>query len=60
MIPSSPCHNCESRHLGCHSKCKEYNDYCTERARINSIINEAKENEAKLFGVKKRVLRSKK
>ena len=60
MIPSSPCHNCERREVGCHSNCKEYNDYCTEKARINSIINEAKENEARLNGVKKRVLRSKK
>jgi hypothetical protein len=60
MIPSSPCHNCERREIGCHCNCKDYNDYCTEKARINSIINEAKENEAKLFGVKKRVLRSKK
>lgn len=55
---SSPCHNCQDRCLGCHSNCKEYNDYCEENARIHSIINEAKENEARFNDVKKRVLRS--
>lgn len=57
---SSPCHNCERREIGCHCHCKDYTDYCAELARINSIIIEAKENEARLNDAKKRVLRSRK
>ena len=60
MKPSSPCHFCELRHLGCHSDCDAYKEYCTELARINNIINEAKENEAKFIEAKRRVKRSNK
>ena len=60
MKPASPCHFCDRRKIGCHIDCKEYNEYCTELARINNIINVAKENEAKFIEAKKRVKRSNK
>ena len=31
---SSPCKNCEKRHIGCHSKCNLYIDYKKELAKI--------------------------
>lgn len=59
MKPSSPCHYCEARHLGCHSECEAYIKYCEELARINELIISAKEAETQYLKGRKTMRRKK-
>ena len=37
-----PCHHCEKRTPTCHSKCKEYKDFCDENEKTKQMIRDAK------------------
>lgn len=38
-----PCHNCELRHVGCHSDCEVYKGWRAERDELNEKIYQEKE-----------------
>ena len=37
MSGNAPCMNCDSRYLGCHSKCEMYESYIETRKAANKI-----------------------
>lgn len=39
-----PCHRCEYRHIGCHSKCKRYSDYAKENTEVMKELKKAQED----------------
>lgn len=43
-----PCHNCEQRHIGCHSECEAYANYCKENAEKQALIYSKKAEEAEV------------
>lgn len=42
QIKKAPCKNCKKRHIGCHSKCKEYNQYVEVNKKEKEKIRSAK------------------
>lgn len=40
-VLDSPCHRCNMRFLGCHSKCKDYKEYRDELARRSELKRKA-------------------
>lgn len=43
-----PCHYCEHRHLGCHSECEAYINYCREIEEQNALIRAKKAEEKEI------------
>ena len=43
-----PCHNCETRHLGCHSECEAYATYRKEYAKLRDAIKLEKAKQAEV------------
>lgn len=48
------CKNCNKRQIGCHSTCKEYIDWKTERDRVNEIARKKRQAEAEMIDAKVR------
>jgi hypothetical protein len=46
----APCHYCENRHLGCHSECEAYVNYCRENENQNALIRTKKAKEKEIAG----------
>jgi len=44
-IMINPCRNCNKRHIGCHSKCKEYIDWKAEWDKRKELERKYKEKE---------------
>jgi hypothetical protein len=59
MKPSSPCQFCKDRTIGCHSECEAYKDYCDDLARVNALINSAKETETQYIKSRRRMRKKK-
>ena len=38
----SPCYKCEDRHVGCHSTCETYKEYCAECEEIRKKVDAKK------------------
>lgn len=36
-----PCHHCGKRDIGCHGRCREYDEYKTERIKIKKELKDA-------------------
>jgi hypothetical protein len=50
-----PCdRKCPNRHAGCHSRCKEYQEYAAVVAEARNRRNEFKQQEAMLYGRRRR------
>lgn len=47
MRTKSPCLGCESRELGCHAYCEDYQDFRTANETTNNLIRKKKEQESK-------------
>lgn len=45
MRTKSPCLGCESRELGCHAYCEDYQDFKSENETVNNQIRKKKEQE---------------
>lgn len=41
--PKGPCKECKKRHMGCHNKCKPYNDWKIELKAYNDKIKQVRE-----------------
>ncbi len=55
MIPTAPCKNCTSRHLGCHSECDGYKQYRTAVEQHNQAEQKRKNTEDFYFREKDRL-----
>lgn len=41
-MANNPCYKCEDRHVGCHSTCEKYKEFCKECAVIRNKIYAAR------------------
>lgn len=48
------CKNCDKRYIGCHSTCREYIDWKTDRDRKNEIARKKRQAEAEMIDAKVR------
>ena len=53
----SPCKGCTGRHLGCHSGCERYEEYCKNREEINALKMLQKETDSYCYKIHARVAR---
>ena len=49
----APCKDCKRRHFGCHSTCKEYQEFCEKKDKIRAIMIANKEKERIINGGKR-------
>lgn len=45
----SPCKDCQKRHAGCHSECKEYAEYKAEHEKRKAEVEQKKRDESALW-----------
>ena len=53
MIRINPCGDCTKRHIGCHSKCKEYISWRAEWDKRKELERKQKEKENLLWRYRK-------
>lgn len=56
-VLDSPCHRCDMRFPGCHSKCKDYEEYRVELARRNELKRKADEEYAFHMAIQMKIQR---